>query len=156
MNKPKALCIVKFVHTRAILFLASFWICAKTNLLLLTKWSGCCGVSRRSLPLSFRHTPRLFRWSRRSKVLKEKSCFFLWQDIFVLENPCSPESPNAQRILYFFSGPFYVPKEADDRQMEEMRLQVEEHMREMALQAERYWKEESLRKRLPTPLWLPK
>jgi lysophospholipid acyltransferase (LPLAT)-like uncharacterized protein len=60
------------------------------------------------------------------------------------------------RILYFFSGPFYVPKEADERQKEEIRLRVEGHMREMALQAERYWKDESIRKRLPTPLWLKK
>ena len=67
-----------------------------------------------------------------------------------------PSGPGRTRILYFFSGPFYVPRDADDRQVEEVRLQVEGHMRGMAVQAERYWKEEGIRKKFPAPLWLTK
>ena len=60
------------------------------------------------------------------------------------------------RIIYFFSGPFYVPEEAADNQAEEVLLRVEEHMREMALKAERYWIDEDTRRQFAPPLWVDK
>jgi lysophospholipid acyltransferase (LPLAT)-like uncharacterized protein len=57
------------------------------------------------------------------------------------------------RIVYFFSGPFYVPEDANDDQEEEIRLHVEAHMMEMAVKAERYWRDEDTRTGLPVPLW---
>jgi lysophospholipid acyltransferase (LPLAT)-like uncharacterized protein len=60
------------------------------------------------------------------------------------------------RIIYFFSGPFYVPKDVADNQAEEIRLRIEIHMRDMTLKAERYWKDEDTRKDLAAPLWAEK
>jgi lysophospholipid acyltransferase (LPLAT)-like uncharacterized protein len=60
------------------------------------------------------------------------------------------------RIIYFFSGPFYVPPDVQDNETEEIRLRIEEHMRDMTLNAQRYWKDEETRKRFPAPLWSPK
>jgi lysophospholipid acyltransferase (LPLAT)-like uncharacterized protein len=57
------------------------------------------------------------------------------------------------RIIYFFSGPFYVPKDVESDQEEEIRLCVEGHMREMTQKAEGYWKEENTRSQFPAPLW---
>lgn len=56
------------------------------------------------------------------------------------------------RIIYFFSGPFYVPKDVNGNKAEALRLHVEEHMRDMAMKAERYWKDEDTRKQFPLPL----
>jgi len=57
------------------------------------------------------------------------------------------------RIVYFFTGPFYVPYDADGNRLEQIRLHVEAHMREMAVKAMRYWKDEETRREFPEPLW---
>jgi len=58
------------------------------------------------------------------------------------------------KIVYFFTGPFYVPKDADNIEKEETRLKIEGHMRDMAKKAENYFKDEKIRKEFPEPLWL--
>ena len=58
------------------------------------------------------------------------------------------------KIVYFFTGPFYVPKNADNLEREEIRLKIERHMRDMAKKAGNYFKDEKIRKKFPEPLWL--
>jgi hypothetical protein len=60
------------------------------------------------------------------------------------------------KIILFFSGPFYVPQDADEGRLEDLRVQLEAHMRGMAAKAERYWKDERIRKEFLEPSWLPK
>ncbi len=57
------------------------------------------------------------------------------------------------RIIYFFSGPFYVPPDADDKLIEKARLQLEHHMRDMTARAGKYWKDQATRREFPEPLW---
>lgn len=56
------------------------------------------------------------------------------------------------RIAYIFTGPFYVPKDADDEKIEEIRIEIEEHMRVWAGRAELYWKDARLRDELGEPV----
>ncbi len=56
------------------------------------------------------------------------------------------------KIVYIFTGPFYVPKGADDEKMEEIRLEIEDHMKEGVKRAERYWKDTDLREKLGRPV----
>jgi hypothetical protein len=60
------------------------------------------------------------------------------------------------RIVYFFTGPFYVPSDADDDRVESARLHAEAHMRDMAAKATRYWKDEDTKRDFPEPLWQQK
>lgn len=52
------------------------------------------------------------------------------------------------RISYFLSGPFFVPPDADDDEVERIRRVVEEHMREKADCAERYFSDTNARSAL--------
>jgi lysophospholipid acyltransferase (LPLAT)-like uncharacterized protein len=55
------------------------------------------------------------------------------------------------RIVYFFTGPFYVPRNAGERELEEIRAGLEAHMRDMADVGDRYCSDSSVRKRFPEP-----
>jgi hypothetical protein len=57
------------------------------------------------------------------------------------------------KVLFLFSGPFYVPADADEEGLEESRREVEAHMVEMAHKADRYWKDKTVRESLPEPIW---
>ena len=57
------------------------------------------------------------------------------------------------KVLFIFTGPFYVPADADEKQLEQSRLEVEAHMVDMAHKADRYWKDKSVRDSLPPPTW---
>jgi lysophospholipid acyltransferase (LPLAT)-like uncharacterized protein len=57
------------------------------------------------------------------------------------------------RIVYFFTGPFWVPKKADKAGLEKIRIDIEAHMREMTDLTERYFTDESVRKKFPDPIW---
>ncbi len=57
------------------------------------------------------------------------------------------------RIINFFSGPFYVPPDADEDRIEETRLRLEQHMQDMTAKAVRYWKDEETRREFPEPEW---
>ncbi len=57
------------------------------------------------------------------------------------------------RIVYFFTGPFYVPGNAGERELEEIRAGLEAHMRDIADTAEHYFTEKKVRERFPDPVW---
>jgi lysophospholipid acyltransferase (LPLAT)-like uncharacterized protein len=59
------------------------------------------------------------------------------------------------RIIYFFTGPFYIPQEAGGSELEEIRAGIEAHMRKMADAADRYFTESGARERFPWPVWNP-
>lgn len=56
------------------------------------------------------------------------------------------------KIVYIFTGPFYVPRDADDEKMEDIRREIEEHMKVWAKNAELYWKDVKLRGELGEPV----
>jgi lysophospholipid acyltransferase (LPLAT)-like uncharacterized protein len=56
------------------------------------------------------------------------------------------------KIVYFFTGPFYVPRNAGEAEKESIRVEVEAHMRDMAQEAERYFFDEAVRKELVKPV----
>jgi lysophospholipid acyltransferase (LPLAT)-like uncharacterized protein len=56
------------------------------------------------------------------------------------------------KIVYFFTGPFYVPRNAGEAEKESIRVEVEAHMRDMAHEAERYFFDEAVRKELVKPV----
>lgn len=58
------------------------------------------------------------------------------------------------KIVYFFTGPFFVPKGADYEEMEEIRLKIEEHMIDMYEKGVAYFKDESIRASFPEPKWI--
>jgi lysophospholipid acyltransferase (LPLAT)-like uncharacterized protein len=55
------------------------------------------------------------------------------------------------KIIYFLTGPFFIPHDADDTLFEECRLTIENHMKDMAEKAERYWNEAEIKNELPEP-----
>jgi len=57
------------------------------------------------------------------------------------------------RIVYFFTGPFWVPKDADDARIEEIRTEIEAHMRRMTDLTERYFTDKTVRDQFPEPVW---
>lgn len=57
------------------------------------------------------------------------------------------------RIIYFFTGPFWVPKDADDDKLEVIRTTIETHMRQMTDLTERYFTDASVRSQFPDPVW---
>jgi lysophospholipid acyltransferase (LPLAT)-like uncharacterized protein len=56
------------------------------------------------------------------------------------------------RIVYFFTGPFWVPQSAGDAEIEAIRTKIEAHMREMTELAERYFSDKSIQSRFPKPV----
>lgn len=58
------------------------------------------------------------------------------------------------KIVYFFTGPFFVPKDSDYNEMEEIRLNVEGHMREMYEKGKAYFMDEGVRAQFPDPKWI--
>jgi hypothetical protein len=57
------------------------------------------------------------------------------------------------RIVYFFTGPFWVPKDASDTQLEAIRTTIEAHMRRMTDLTERYFTDRSVQEKFPKPVW---
>ncbi len=57
------------------------------------------------------------------------------------------------RIVYFFTGPFWVPKDADESAVEAIRQEIEAHMRQMTDLTERYFTDKSVRAGFPDPVW---
>jgi lysophospholipid acyltransferase (LPLAT)-like uncharacterized protein len=57
------------------------------------------------------------------------------------------------RIVYFFTGPFWVPKDASDMQLEAIRTTIEAHMRQMTDLTERYFTDRSVQEKFPKPVW---
>jgi lysophospholipid acyltransferase (LPLAT)-like uncharacterized protein len=57
------------------------------------------------------------------------------------------------RIVYFFTGPFWVPKDTDDTELEAIRAGIETHMRRMTELTERYFTDKSVRDKFPKPVW---
>ena len=56
------------------------------------------------------------------------------------------------QVIYIFTGPFYVPKDADNETMETIRVEIEGHMKMWAEKAEIYWKDARLREELGKPV----
>ncbi|MBN2223327.1 MAG: DUF374 domain-containing protein [Deltaproteobacteria bacterium] len=59
------------------------------------------------------------------------------------------------RIVYFFTGPFWVPKDTDESEIEAIRIEIETHMRQMTDLTERYFADKSVRTGFPEPVWGP-
>jgi len=57
------------------------------------------------------------------------------------------------RIIYFFTGPFYVPRNADEAELEEIRRDLEAHMRQMTQKGDRYFLDKAVRKELGEPVY---
>jgi lysophospholipid acyltransferase (LPLAT)-like uncharacterized protein len=57
------------------------------------------------------------------------------------------------RIVYFFTGPYWVPKNTDDAGIEAIRTKIETHMRQMTDLTERYFTDASIRSKFPDPVW---
>jgi lysophospholipid acyltransferase (LPLAT)-like uncharacterized protein len=57
------------------------------------------------------------------------------------------------KIVYFFTGPFWVPKDASDMQLEAIRTTIEAHMRQMTDLTERYFTDRSVQEKFPKPVW---
>ncbi len=57
------------------------------------------------------------------------------------------------RIIFFFTGPFYVPRRASVGRLEAIRAEIEAHMQEMAHKAERYFVDKNVRRQFPEPVW---
>ncbi len=58
------------------------------------------------------------------------------------------------KIVYFFTGPFFVPKGADYDEMEEIRLKIERHMTDMYEMGAAYFADEGVRAKFPDPEWI--
>lgn len=56
------------------------------------------------------------------------------------------------KIIYIFTGPFYVPKDANNEKMEAIRVEIEGQMKMWAEKAQLYWKDAKLRKELGKPV----
>jgi lysophospholipid acyltransferase (LPLAT)-like uncharacterized protein len=72
-------------------------------------------------------------------------CLFNWDKMW-MPVPFS-------KIVYFFTGPFWVPKDTKDSEIEPIRKEIEAHMIHMTDLTERYFTDKSVRAGFPEPEW---
>jgi lysophospholipid acyltransferase (LPLAT)-like uncharacterized protein len=58
------------------------------------------------------------------------------------------------KVIYFLTGPYYVPKGADDKKIEEIREKLENEMRDVEERVGLYWKDEGVRREFGEPIWI--
>lgn len=58
------------------------------------------------------------------------------------------------KIIYFLTGPFYIPKNARGEELEEIRRGLEQHMVVVKEHAQKYFSDEKIRGLYPEPVWL--
>ena len=58
------------------------------------------------------------------------------------------------KVIYFLTGPYYVPKGADEKKIEEIRETLEKEMKDVEERVRLYWKDGDVRREFGEPIWL--